>query len=53
MIVRTFLLTHPPHDSRSGAGGASYNDDERGKYHVACPPRSIRQCGYAKSSSML
>jgi hypothetical protein len=31
MSVRTFLLTHPPHNSRSDAGHASYNDDERGK----------------------
>jgi hypothetical protein len=31
MIARTFLLTHPPHNSRSDADDASYNDDERGK----------------------
>jgi hypothetical protein len=29
MIVRTFLLTHPPYNSRSDAGDASHSDDER------------------------
>src|SRR5215208_5499487 len=31
MRAPTFLLTHPPHNSRSDVGDASYNDDERGK----------------------
>ena len=28
MIARAFLLTHPPHNSRSDAGDASHNDDD-------------------------